>query len=98
MPPVTEKANIAVLVEMSSSHGRGLIRGVAQYAQRQTNWTLHLEESGPLRAPPGWVKSWKGDGIIARIETPDIARAVLEKGVPVVNVSGRTSPPGVPHV
>ncbi|HUS36716.1 MAG TPA: DNA-binding transcriptional regulator [Verrucomicrobiae bacterium] len=92
------KANVAVLVEMSSSHGRGLIRGVAQYAQRQTNWTLHLEESGPLRASPGWLKTWSGAGIIARIETPAIARAVLGKRIPVINVSGRTSPPGVPHV
>src|SRR5688572_20013257 len=83
---------------MSSSHGRGLIRGVAQYAQRQTDWTLHLEESGPLRASPGWLKTWNGDGIIARIETTAIARAVVSKGIPVVNVSGRTSPPGVPHV
>jgi LacI family transcriptional regulator len=82
---------------MSSAHGRGLIRGVAQYAQ-QTNWSLHLEEAGPLRASPHWLKSWQGDGIIARIETPDIARAVQGKRVPVVNVSGRTSPPGVPHV
>ena len=83
---------------MSSSHGRGLIRGVAQYAQRQTDWTLHLEESGPLRASPSWLKTWNGDGIIARLETPAIARAVVSKGIPVVNVSGRTSPPGVPHV
>lgn len=96
MPPAKSKSSVAVLVEMSSAHGRGLIRGVAQYAQRQTDWTLHIEESGPFTAPPTWLKTWKGDGIIARLETPEIARAALAKRIPVVNVSGRTSPPGVP--
>lgn len=87
-----------MLVEMSSAHGRGLIRGVAEYAQRHTDWSMHLDEIGPLRAVPRWLKVWQGGGIIARIETPEIARAVHAKGVPVVNVSGRASPPGMPRV
>ena len=41
---------MAVLVEMSSAHGRGLIRGVVEYVQRHTDWSLHLEEAGPLQA------------------------------------------------
>jgi LacI family transcriptional regulator len=90
--------HVAVVVEMSSAHGRGLIRGIAEYAQRHTDWLLHLEETGPLRSAPYWLRGWQGEGIIARMETSDIARAVLSKRVPVVNVSGRTSPPGVPHV
>jgi LacI family transcriptional regulator len=98
MPPVRSRPSVAVLVEMSSSHGRGLIRGVAEYAKRHTEWSLHLEEAGPLQVEPNWLKAWRGHGIIARIENPAIARAVLAKRVPVVNVSGRTSPPGVPHV
>lgn len=91
-------ASVAVLVEMSSAHGRGLIRGIAEYVQRHTHWTLHLEEAGPIRRAPNWIKSWTGDGIIARIESPEIARIIQGKSVPAVNVSGRTSPPGVPHV
>jgi LacI family transcriptional regulator len=83
---------------MSSAHGRGLIRGVAEYAQRHTDWSLHLEEVGPLRAVPHWLKVWQGGGIIARIETPEIARVVQTKRAPLVNVSGRASPAGVPRV
>ena len=33
----------------------------------------------------GWLKNWKGDGIIARIETEEIARAVKRTGLPVVD-------------
>lgn len=89
---------VAVLVETSSAYGRGLIRGVAEYAQQHTDWSLHLEEAGPLRAVPQWLKAWRGKGVIARVETQEIGHALQSKGVPVVNVSGRTSPPGVPHV
>ena len=88
-----------MLIEMSSAHGRGLMRGIANFAQQHPEWSLRLEESGPFKAaPPPWIKAWSGDGIIARIETPQIARALLAKRVPLVNVAGRTSPPGVPRV
>jgi LacI family transcriptional regulator len=90
--------SVAVLIEMSSAHGRGLIRGIAQYAQRQTNWSLHVEETGPLRTAPPWLSTWHGQGIIARLETTTITRAVLAKGLPVVNVSGYTTFRGAPHV
>lgn len=97
MPPSTS-ANVAVLIEMSNAYGRGLIRGITEYVQSHTTWALHLEEAGPIKVAPSWVRSWRGQGIIARIETPGIARTLLAKGVPVINVSGRASPPGVPHV
>jgi len=95
---VETRKRVAVLVEMSSAHGRGLIRGIAEFTQRQTDWALHLEEAGPLRSVPPWLATWQGEGIIARVETTAIARAVLVKQVPVVNVAGRTSPRGVPLV
>ena len=83
---------------MSSAYGRGLIRGIAEYVQSQTAWSLRLEETGPIKSVPAWMRLWRGSGIIARLETPGIARSLLAKGVPLVNVSGRASPPGVPHV
>jgi DNA-binding LacI/PurR family transcriptional regulator len=92
------RTNIGVLVETSSAHGRGVIQGIAEYARQKATWSLHLEESGPLRTAPRWLQAWKGQGIIARIETPGIARILAAKGIPIVNVSGRTSPPGVAHV
>lgn len=96
--PALLSPRVAVLVELSSAHGRGLVRGIAQYARRHTDWSLHLEESGPLRATPAWLSDWPGEGIIARLETPGITRAVLAKQVPVVNVSGYTASVRVPQV
>ena len=90
--------HVAVLIETSSAYGRGLIRGIAEYVQSQTAWSLRLEETGPVRTVPAWMRRWHGQGIIARLETPSIARSLLAKGVPLVNVSGCASPTGVPHV
>ena len=36
-----------MLVKMCSAQERGLIRGVAEYAQRHTDWSMRLEEAGP---------------------------------------------------
>jgi LacI family transcriptional regulator len=91
-------SDVAVLIETSSAHGRGLIRGIAEYVRRNTQWSLQLEENGPSRTVPAWMKSWRGGGIIARIESPLIGKALRAKRVPLVNVAGRTSPAGVPHV
>jgi len=86
--PTSNSTHVGVLVETSSAHGRGLIRGIAEYAHRHTNWSLRVEETGPLRAAPQWLGDWRGSGLIARLETPSLTRAVLALGIPVVNVSG----------
>lgn len=89
---------IAVLVEMSSAHGRGIIRGIAEYARQNRNFSLTVEESGPLSSVPVWFHSWNGQGVIARIETQKMGAELLSRKIPVVNVSGRASPENIPHV
>ena len=43
---------------------------------------------------PPWLAQWDGDGIIARIQNQPIADAVIETGLPVVDVLGLV--PGLP--
>jgi len=77
--------NVAVLVDTATEWGRRLIRGVIHYASRHGPWFLWIRPSAqrpPLRLPTGW----RGQGIIARIATPSMARHVMATGVPVVNV------------
>lgn len=56
---------VAVLVELSGAHGRGVIPGSAHHAQRHAHGSSHLEESGPLRAAPARLTFRPGEGIIA---------------------------------
>lgn len=78
---------MALLVETSNRYSRELLHGVRAYLSENGEWAVHLTEQGRGDVPPPWLHRWQGDGIIARIENPDIAKAVRAVGVPAVNVS-----------
>jgi LacI family transcriptional regulator len=85
MPP-DQPPRVAVLVGTSTGWGRGIVRGIANYANKHGPWHVWVEGRGqdePPRLPPGWV----GEGIIARISNHTIARMVAAARVPTVNVS-----------
>ena len=52
-----------------------------------------LEES-----VPDWLKGWKGNGIIARIQNQEIASLVRQTGLPVVDVLGLVPKARIPLV
>ena len=81
------RKRVALLIETSNAYGRGLLRGIRSFVRENSQWSTFLIESGRGQASPEWVTRFKGDGIIARIETPDIAAAVTATGLPVVDVS-----------
>lgn len=78
---------IAVLVDTSTAYGRRLIEGVLSFTRMHEPWDVWLEPRGQsesLRLPKGW----SGDGIIARVSTPSMAKELQRQDAPVVNVSG----------
>jgi LacI family transcriptional regulator len=86
-PVIESPRRVAVLVDTSTTWGRGIINGIHQYSRRHGNWHLFveargLEDSSPLPA------GWQGDGIIARIGSPEQAAQLRRRRIPVVNVSG----------
>jgi LacI family transcriptional regulator len=76
---------VTVLVPAYLGWGRNIIKGISAFSNRHGPWHLHIEPEGERRPLP---HGWKGDGIIARLSTPAVARTLLDVGVPVVNVSG----------
>ncbi|MEM9645777.1 MAG: xylose operon transcription regulator XylR, partial [Planctomycetota bacterium] len=81
------RKSVALLIETSNGSARGLLEGVISYTKERGNWSVHLTEQERGAAPPTWLKSWGGDGIIARIETDGIGRQLRSFGVPVVDLS-----------
>ena len=79
-----EHPRVTVLVPAHSGWGRGVIKGIAAFANRHGPWQLHVEAEGEGRELP---RGWQGDGIIARVSTPAIARNLALLKVPLVNVS-----------
>jgi LacI family transcriptional regulator len=78
---------VALLVETSNAFSRELLHGIRDWMRAHGSWAIHLSEQGRGNRPPSWLRSWRGDGIIARIETRRIADAVRACGAPVVSVS-----------
>ena len=87
---------VTLLVETSNAYARELLHGVRAWLREHGPWSIWLAEAGRGAAPPSWLRDWKGDGIIARIETPAIARAVAATKLPIVDVSAARQLPDVP--
>lgn len=78
---------VALLVEMSSGYCRGLLEGIHAFAKQAGNWSIYLNEQERGATPPPWLREWRGDGIIARIETDEIGRALQLLKIPIVDLS-----------
>jgi LacI family transcriptional regulator len=62
--------------------------GIAKYVRQHHEWSVQSEEWRWTDPVPDWFKNWKGDGIIAWLETPELAAMVQDLGVPTVDVRG----------
>jgi LacI family transcriptional regulator len=93
---------VAVLIEASNAYARGLLAGIHRHVREHEPWTVFLPEHGRGAPPLGRLAHWQGDGIVARIETAAIARAVDQlrraRRVPVVDVSAARLIADVPYV
>ncbi len=90
--------HVALLIEATHAYARGLLHGVAQYTHERGHWTVYFELHSLEDPPPKWLKNWKGDGMLARIGSRRMARAVLDAGVPVVELRRILTIPGVPVI
>lgn len=79
---------VAILVETSRSYGRGLLNGICRYQQHHGKWLTYFRPGGVWDAPQSWLKRWKGDGILARIETLEMAECLAKFDVPIIDLRG----------
>ncbi|HEV3026458.1 MAG TPA: XylR family transcriptional regulator [Planctomycetota bacterium] len=76
---------VALLIETSSSYGRGLLRGIARYARLHGPWSFFLEPGGQEEQPPP-LREWGVDGVITLFRTRRQARRLLAARLPVVDL------------
>jgi LacI family transcriptional regulator len=77
---------VALFVETSRAYGRDVLQGVRRYYETHGGWRVFAQPRGLWDPPPPWLERWNGDGIIARIATPAMARAIAAVGIPTVDV------------
>ena len=75
---------VALLIDTASSWGRGLLRGIAQYARDRARWSFVLEPGGPEARPP--ARLGDVDGILALVRTRGDLRRLRKAGVPWVDL------------
>ncbi len=92
------RPRVALIIETSNDYARGLLHGVRAWIREHEPWSIFLAEHGRGDEPPAWLSDWQGDGIIARIESRKIARAVKKSGRPAVDVSAGRHLPELPWV
>jgi LacI family transcriptional regulator len=93
-----DRKTVALLIETSNAYARGLLDGIIAYQREHDPWSVYVGEQGRGAKPPTWIKNWRGDGIIARIETVAIASAVRRCHLPIVDVSAARLVKNIPWV
>lgn len=81
------RPRVALLIETSNAYARDLLYGIRKYLKEHESWSIYVAEHGRGDVPPGWLRAWKGDGLIARVENRNIAQGLLATGLPTVDVS-----------
>ena len=85
------RRRVALIIESSRAYGRGLFLGIAKFVREHHEWSVQSEEWKWTDAFPVWLRNWGGDGVIARVETPEMAAFVRQLGVPAVDLRGTVS-------
>src|SRR5690606_5687260 len=85
---MSDRKRVALLIESSRAYGRGLLEGIAAYVRDQGNWSVYHQERGMSDDAPAWFNTWQGDGVIARIESRSMIRALKRRGLPTVDLRG----------
>jgi len=83
---MARRREIALLIESSRAYGRGVLRGIARYAQAHGPWALYHQERALGDPAPAWLDRWRGDGIIARVDTPKLVHQIRRTGLPAVDL------------
>ncbi|MBC7927099.1 MAG: DNA-binding transcriptional regulator, partial [Bryobacteraceae bacterium] len=75
---------VALIYDATTAYDLQVIRGVTAYLQEGATWSVYIEESAlkDQRLPD--LGSWEGDGIIADLDHPAVAAAVVKSKLPAV--------------
>ena len=74
---------VALLVETARGYGRQVLHGIVRYARLHGPWAFYVTPGDFVQSLPQ-MEEWGGTGIIARVGSPQVAKAILATQLPVV--------------
>ena len=93
---VLRMKKIALCMDLDDYYEHGIARGVVRYAKHVADWQLY--GYGWMFRPVADLEYWRGDGIIARVESEGDAQRLSSLGLPVVDVAGAYTRAGFTQV
>ncbi|BBM66093.1 XylR family transcriptional regulator [Vibrio alfacsensis] len=82
-----KKFRITLLFNANKIYDRQVIKGIGEYLQAsQCDWDIYLEDDFTTHLEN--FKQWKGDGVIADLDNPEIEELLRSSDIPVVGVGG----------
>lgn len=97
--PAKGRIRVAICVDSSGSHGRGVLRGIAEYANTYRSWSVvldaHTHATG--HSAHGWLRKWRGDGILIYTQNPLLPRRLRRCGIPAVELYSHPLDVGLPQ-
>lgn len=92
---------ILLLIEPTTSYGRGILRGVASYARTRAHWRIQFDPNVTPEAIFNWgdARALKQiDGLIVRLLSPELLKRVKRLKIPIVQVGSEQFTKNLPHV
>lgn len=93
----TSIKKVALLIESTRGYGRGLIKGIGKFIDENQDWQIEYRPRGLSEPVPHWIKNWRGDGILARINNRRTLGLLQKTGVPVVDLRRRYRTQTIPY-
>lgn len=75
-----------------------MLKGIARHARLHKPWSFLLDDGMRAGADPSWFRGQKFDGVISRAATPALAKACAQQKIPLVDIDGGETFPGVPQI
>ncbi len=79
---------VAVCVDKSRTYGRKVLQGIADYAETVGRWSLYVDPEATGSYSADWLENWRGDGILAYVESRATAQRLRASNIPAVEVFG----------
>lgn len=77
---------VALLIETTRTYAREILGGVRRYIAAHGPWSTFIELRSLDSAPPPWLPTWDGDGIISRTFTREMSDMIDATGLPAVEI------------
>ena len=81
-----KRKRVLLLIETSRNGGRQILEGITQYTVEKNSWSIFFSDRGSREQIPSWIKSWHGDGIIARSYDKKNLQIIESLDIPIVEL------------